>query len=79
MEKKGTTKCFIILKWTENYQEYGWPPQKQAMPEGSYPGWNVNNYMFGSSKLFDDYDFGADCALHNERLTNHQIFRKRSK
>ena len=33
---------------------------------GSYPGWDVNKYLFGSSGLFDDYDFGADCALHNE-------------
>ncbi len=43
---------------------------------GSYPGWEVNKYPFGSSALFDDYDFGADCALHNEPLTNKQVFRK---
>jgi hypothetical protein len=43
---------------------------------GSYPGWDVNNYLFGSSALFDDYDFGADCALHNEKLDNKQVFRK---
>ncbi|HUP14337.1 MAG TPA: alpha-glucuronidase family glycosyl hydrolase, partial [Niastella sp.] len=43
---------------------------------GSYPGWDVNKYLFGSSSLFDDYDFGADCALHNEKLTNKQVFRK---
>ena len=43
---------------------------------GSYPGWDVNKYLFGSSALFDDYDFGADCALHNEKLDNKQVFRK---
>jgi hypothetical protein len=43
---------------------------------GSYPGWEVNQYPFGSSALFDDYDFGADCALHNETLSNKQVFRK---
>lgn len=43
---------------------------------GSYPGWEVNKYPFGSSALFDDYDFGADCALHNETLNNKQVFRK---
>jgi len=43
---------------------------------GSYPGWDVNKYPFGSSALFDDYDFGADCALHNEMLNNKQVFRK---
>ncbi|MDR3713288.1 MAG: carbohydrate-binding protein [Puia sp.] len=43
---------------------------------GSYPGWDVNKYCFGSAELFDDYDFGADCALHNERLDNRQVFRK---
>ncbi|NII25829.1 carbohydrate-binding protein [Pseudoflavitalea sp. X16] len=43
---------------------------------GSYPGWEVNKYPFGSAALFDDYDFGADCALHNEKLDNKQVFRK---
>lgn len=43
---------------------------------GSYPGWEVNKYPFGSANLFDDYDFGADCALHNEKLDNKQVFRK---
>jgi hypothetical protein len=43
---------------------------------GSYPGWDVNKYLFGSAALFDDYDFGADCALHNEKLDNKQVFRK---
>jgi len=40
------------------------------------PGWDVNKYLFGASDLFDDYDFGADCALHNENLTNEEVFRK---
>jgi len=43
---------------------------------GSFPGGEVNKYPFGSSDLFDDYDFGADCALHNEKLNNKQVFRK---
>ncbi|MFA6127300.1 MAG: carbohydrate-binding protein [Bacteroidales bacterium] len=40
------------------------------------PGWDVNQYRFGASELFGDYDFGADVALHNETLTNEQVFRK---
>ncbi|MFA5817622.1 MAG: alpha-glucuronidase family glycosyl hydrolase [Bacteroidales bacterium] len=40
------------------------------------PGWDVNEYRFGASDLFGDYDFGADCALHNETFTNEQVFRK---
>ncbi len=40
------------------------------------PGWDVNEYRFGASDLFGDYDFGADVALHNETLTNEQVFRK---
>ncbi len=40
------------------------------------PGWDVNEYRFGASDLFGDYDFGADCALHNETLTNEQVYRK---
>jgi hypothetical protein len=40
------------------------------------PGWDVNQYRFGASDLFGDYDFGSDVALHNETLTNEQVFRK---
>jgi len=40
------------------------------------PPWDVNDYRFGASDLFGDYDFGADCALHNETLSNEQVFRK---
>ena len=40
------------------------------------PGWDVNQYRFGAADLFDDYDFGSDCALHNEALSNKQVFRK---
>lgn len=43
---------------------------------GGRPGWDPNLYRFGASDLFDDYDFGADCALHNEKLSNQQAFRK---
>ena len=34
-------------------------------------GYDVNNHKFGASALFDDYDFGADCALHNFGLETH--------
>lgn len=40
------------------------------------PGWDVTQYRFGAADLFDDYDFGADCALHNESLNNLEAFRK---
>ncbi len=43
---------------------------------GGRPGWDPNQYLFGASDLFDDYDFGADCARHNEHLSNAQAFRK---
>ncbi len=43
---------------------------------GGEPGWQVGRYLFGATDLFDDYDFGAACALHNERLDNRQVFRK---
>ena len=44
-------------------------------------GWNglpgdPNRYLFGAADLFDDYDAGADCTLHNENLTNEQVSRK---
>lgn len=40
------------------------------------PGWDLSEYRFGANSLFDDYDFGADCALHNERLSNEDVFAK---
>ena len=43
---------------------------------GGRPGWDPNQYRFGAADLFDDYDFGADCARHNENLSNEQAFRK---
>ena len=43
---------------------------------GGRPGWDPNQYRFGASDLFDDYDFGADCARHNENLSNEAAFRK---
>ena len=42
------------------------------------PAWDVKEYLFGGADLFDDYDFGADCALHNEGLLNMDVFRKGS-
>jgi Carbohydrate binding module (family 6) len=44
-------------------------------------GWNckpfaVDQFRFGASDLFDDYDFGSDAALHNEPLSNEMVFAK---
>ena len=40
------------------------------------PGWKVRKYRFGAGDLFDDYDAGSDCTLHNSGLSNWQTFRK---
>ncbi len=40
------------------------------------PPWDLAQYRFGAGDLFDDYDFGADCTLHNEGLSNEEVFRK---
>ncbi|WP_319586198.1 alpha-glucuronidase family glycosyl hydrolase [uncultured Desulfobulbus sp.] len=40
------------------------------------PSWQVKDYLFKGADLFDDYDFGSDCTLHNKSLTNEQVFRK---
>lgn len=61
------------------YQEYlsrVWMPTARTGHKWSSPGWDVNQYLFGASGFFDDYDFGSECALHNENLTNEQVFRK---
>jgi hypothetical protein len=42
------------------------------------PSWDVSEYRFKAGDLFDDGDFGADCALHNKMLLNMDVFRKGS-
>ena len=53
-----------------------WMPTARTGHRWSCPGWDVAQYRFGAADLFDDYDFGADCALHNETLSNKEVFRK---
>jgi len=53
-----------------------WMPTARTGHHWSCPGWDVAEYRFGAADLFDDYDFGADCALHNETLSNEAVFRK---
>jgi len=60
----------------EGFMSRVWMPTARSGHKWACPGWDVNKYLFGASELFDDYDFGADCALHNEYLTNEQVFRK---
>src|ERR1043166_2782245 len=40
------------------------------------PSWQPSEYLLRAGDLFDDYDFGADCSLHNEGLSNEQVSRK---
>lgn len=40
------------------------------------PGWNINEFRFDAEDLYDDYDFGADCTLHNESYDNDETFLK---
>ena len=40
------------------------------------PAWDSAEYRYGAADLFDDYDFGAESALHNETLSNREAFRK---
>ncbi len=53
-----------------------WMPTAGTGHRWSCPGWEVAEYRFGAADLFDDYDFGSDCALHNETLDNREVFRK---
>lgn len=54
----------------------GWMPTIKTGHGWGCPGWNINEYLFGASEVYDDYDFGADYGLHNETLTNGQIKEK---
>ncbi|MGI8906167.1 MAG: carbohydrate-binding protein [Candidatus Sumerlaeaceae bacterium] len=53
-----------------------WFPTARTGHAWAGPGWDVNHYLFGARDLFDDYDFGSDAALHNEGLSNVEVFGK---
>ena len=58
------------------YLSRGWMPTIKTGHGWQCPGWDINEYCFGASDIYDDYDFGADYGLHNETLTNKQIKEK---
>jgi hypothetical protein len=60
----------------KGYTSRVWMPTARQAHAWAMSPWDVNKYRFGASDLFDDYDFGADVALHNENLTNEEVFRK---
>ncbi len=60
----------------KGYLSRVWMPTAGTGHKWSSPGWDVNKYLFGASSFFDDYDFGSECALHNENLSNEAILRK---
>lgn len=60
----------------KGYTSRVWMPTARQAHAWAMSPWDVNKYRFGATDLFDDYDFGADCALHNENLTNEEVFRK---
>jgi hypothetical protein len=60
----------------KGYTSRVWMPTARQAHAWAMSPWDVNKYRFGASDLFDDYDFGADCALHNETLSNEEVFRK---
>ncbi|TWT82474.1 Endo-1,4-beta-xylanase A precursor [Planctomycetes bacterium CA13] len=75
INKLGHTEMFHTFQY-KGYQKRGWMASASTGHHWCCPGWNVNEYPFGTSDLFADYDFGADCTLHNESLTDEQVARK---
>lgn len=51
----------------------GWMPTIKTGHGWQCPPWEIEEYRFGASEIYDDYDFGADYGLHNETLSNIQI------
>ena len=45
-----------------------WMPTARTGHRWSMPGWDVTKYRFGAGDLFDDYDYGADCACTTRRF-----------
>lgn len=55
-----------------------WMPTVKSGHGWQCPGWDIKDYQFGASEIYDDYDFGADYGMHNETLSNRQIADKGS-
>ncbi len=53
-----------------------WMPSVRTGHAWAGPAWNIKHYQFGAYDLFDDYDFTSECSLHNESLTNVQVYFK---
>ncbi len=58
------------------YTSRTWMPTAKTGHRWACPGFEVKNFRFGGGDLFADYDFGSDCALHNESLSNQEVFEK---
>lgn len=71
----GHNEPFHNFEWKGKLSRV-WMPTAKTGHGWFCPGWDVNQYRFGAADLFDDYDFGSDCGLHNESLTNEQVFQK---
>lgn len=71
----GHNEMFHNFEYNQ-YLSRGWMPTIKSGHGWLCPGWEINEYQFGASDIYDDYDFGADYGLHNETLTNSQIKEK---
>lgn len=71
----GHNEMFHNFEYNQ-YLSRGWMPTVKTGHGWLCPGWDINEYQFGASDIYDDYDFGADYGLHNETLTNSQIKEK---
>ena len=53
-----------------------WMPTSDTGHAWAGPQFSIKDYRFGASDIFDDYAFGADCALHNKSLSYEEISSK---
>ena len=51
-----------------------WMATARSGHRWSMPGWDVSKYRFGAGDLFDDYDYGADCACTTRRSPTWRSF-----
>lgn len=58
------------------YTSRTWMPTAQTGHRWGCHGFEVKDFLFKGEALFDDYDFGSACTLHNESLTNEEVSKK---
>ncbi len=74
---KGHNEMYHNFEY-KDFMSRVWMPTARTGHSWAGPAFDITEYRFGAGDLFGDYDFGTDATLHNESLSNEEVFAKGS-